>query len=636
MQVAVKAKVDEAAVCCPNANCLPYNVGNAVSFRAKPLFSSHLAGSTGDTEALGAWGYQDSYFVLNVKSDGSKYAMMKGARYSISGKPLTGLVNFVEEELDVVIDPNGHTFPACDELRNIPESNLGSEGEAELAALLGDEDSRISVEPVERARHGTGHTQEDMYDLRTGLIRFRLPDAVVWPRDEGEIEALVSLAIHKTWCLIPFGGGTNVTHSTHCPKKAIDPRPMISVDMKLMNRVLWVNEEDGLAHVEAGITGAELIQSMEKLGFTIGHEPDSYEFSTLGGWIATKASGMKQNKYGNIEDIVKEVNVVGAKGLMSHKHKMEKTSVGRSSIGIDLKSLMLGSEGCFGVITSAVIKIWPLAESRSYESVLLPNFDAGLRYVKDLSKMRAMKPASVRLLDNDQFRLGQALKESPSGLQLLRNLVSKKVGCYMGNISEKYIVCATITFEGTSDEVKIQKKLVRELASVHGGILAGSQVGKAGYDLTFAIAYLRDFALNFNILGESFETFAPWSKLTQVVEATKKRIHSEHKSRALPGVPFVCCRITQLYDDGVCIYFYFCMQMSGVAEPSDVFSMIERSARQEILDNGGSLSHHHGLGKLRSSFVPQIYSQGYMDSVVAVKEALDPNNTFGARNGIFQ
>merc|ERR1711966_523429 len=103
---------------------------------------------------------------------------------------------------------------------------------------------------------------------------------------------------------------------------------MISVDMKSMSRMLWVNEEDGLAHVEAGITGIELIQNMEKLGFTIGHEPDSYEFSTLGGWIATKASGMKQNKYGNIEDIVREVSVIGTQGLISHKHKAEKSSVG--------------------------------------------------------------------------------------------------------------------------------------------------------------------------------------------------------------------------------------------------------------------------------------------------------------------
>merc|ERR1711897_54359 len=117
---------------------------------------------------------------------------------------------------------------------------------------------------------------------------------------------------------------------------------------------------------------------MERLGFTIGHEPDSYEFSTLGGWIATKASGMKRNKYGNIEDIVREVTAVGARGPMSHEHRTEMTSVGRSSTGIDPKSLMLGSEGCFGIIVSAVLKIWPLAESKSHESVLLPNFGAGL------------------------------------------------------------------------------------------------------------------------------------------------------------------------------------------------------------------------------------------------------------------
>ena len=406
--------------------------------------------------------------------------------------------------------------------------------------------------------------------------------------------------------------------------------------MKLMCRVLWVNEEDGLIHVEAGITGIELIQSMEKLGFTIGHEPDSYEFSTLGGWIATKASGMKQNKYGNIEDIVREVSVVGAIGTrISNKHNTDKSCVGRSSTGVDLTSIMLGSEGCFGIISSAVLKIWPLAESTSHESVLLPNFDVGMRYVKELSKMRGMKPASVRLLDNEQFRLGQALKPDNSRYQTVRNIISKKVGYYLGDFTDKSVVCATITFEGSLQEVNLQKKYIREVASSHGGILAGSKVGKAGYDLTFAIAYLRDFALNYNILGESFETFVPWSKLTQVIQATKQRIYSEHKCRALPGVPFVCSRITQLYDDGACVYFYFCMQISGIADPSTVFSDIERAARQEILNNGGSLSHHHGLGKLRSPFVDQIYTQGYLDTLVAMKKAIDPGNIFGARNGVF-
>ena len=636
MQVAVKHKVAAGSISHANSNLYDkcQDVGSisplspSSSPRALQLDSSNA-------EAFGAWGYQDSYFVLNVKPDGSKQVTMKGSRYGISGKPLSGLASFVEEELHVAIDPKHSTFPSCESLENIPTTNLDSEGVAQIIAILGGDASRISSRPADRARRGTGHTQEDMYELRSGLLRFRVPDAVVWPQNEKDVQDLVNLASKNNWCLIPFGGGTNVSHSTHCPKRDIDPRPMISVDMKLMCRVLWVNEEDGLVHVEAGITGNELIQSMARLGFTIGHEPDSYEFSTLGGWIATKASGMKQNKYGNIEDIVREVSVVGTTGLMSHKHNTEKSSVGRTSTGVDLKSLMLGSEGCFGIIVSAVIKIWPLAELTSHESVLLPNFDVGMKYVKDLSKMRALKPASVRLLDNEQFRLGQALKYDTSRYESVRSLVSKKIGFHLGNFSDKSVVCATITFEGNPEEVKLQKKHVRELASVHGGILAGSKVGKAGYDLTFAIAYLRDFALNYNILGESFETFVPWSKLMEVVQATKQRIFSEHKSRALPGVPFICCRITQLYDDGACVYFYFCMQISGVVEPSHVFADIERSARQEILKNGGSLSHHHGLGKLRSPFVHQIYSQGYIDALIAMKKAIDPTNTFGARNGVF-
>jgi alkyldihydroxyacetonephosphate synthase len=162
---------------------------------------------------------------------------------------------------------------------------------------------------------------------------------------------------------------------------------------------------------------------------------------------------------------------------------------------------MLGSEGCLGVITSAVIKIWPLADEISHESVLFPSFEAGLRFVKDLSKQRMLKPASVRLLDNEQFRLGQAMTGEQSSLEWLKSYISKKMGFYLCNLSEKTVACATITFEGNATEVQFQKRIICELAVAHGGVLAGSRVSKSGYDLTFAIAYLRDFAINYNILG---------------------------------------------------------------------------------------------------------------------------------------
>ena len=123
--------------------------------------------------------------------------------------------------------------------------------------------------------------------------------------------------------------------------------------------------------------------------------------------------------------------------------------------------------------------------------------------------------------------------------------------------------------------------------------------------------------------------------LNKVCSKTKRKIYFEHKSRgALPGMPFVGCRITQLYDDGACVYFYFCISMNGVAEPSKIFSEIEMSARQEILNSGGTLSHHHGLGK-RTTLKGELYSAGYVNALISIKEAIDPVNTFGARNGVF-
>lgn len=638
IRMAIKKQLKEGYIYKSTDNFAPSSKRDDLLQGIEPLFSTQRAtqSSKGNNgESFGAWGFEDSRFVLNTSSDGSKVVIMKGSRYSISGKPLPNLVGFIEKELNVTMDPFAYTS-GCTELC-LPDDKLTVEDAARIVTAINNDTNRLSTSALDRARHGTGHTQDDIYSFRSGSFRTRLPDVVVWPRNVSEVQALISLASTYNWCMIPFGGGTNVTHSTHCPNSDVDPRLMVSVDTKMMNSVLWINEEDGLAHVESGITGRDLIEHMRRLGFTIGHEPDSYEFSTLGGWIATKASGMKQNKYGNIEDIVKEVSVVSAKGIISHKHKAKHISFGRSSAGIEPKSLMLGSEGCLGIITSAVIKIWPLAEEISHESVLFPNFDAGIRFVKDLSNKRILKPASVRLLDNEQFRLGQAMMGKLSTLEYFKSYVSKKMGFYLGNLSEKSVACATITFEGSVREVRIQKQIVSELAAASGGILAGSRVSKSGYDLTFAIAYLRDFAMNYDILGESFETFVPWSKLRDVIEKTKSTVRLEHRKRALPGLPFVCSRITQIYDEGVCVYFYFCMAINykGATDPRDVFGEIEASARREILNNGGSLSHHHGVGKLRSPFVSEIYTDGYMESMSAVKAALDPSNVFGARNGAF-
>jgi len=599
-----------------------------------------------DSEAFGAWGFSDSGFVMNVTNN-RKVVSMQGDRYRISGREMPKLVPFIEKEIGIVLDPTSSAF--CTEVKDfkIEESKIQEGDLKKIFYVLNEEHERgallrVSTNLTDRLRHGTGQTQEDMYMLRSKSVeKIRFPDCVVWPVSEKEVISLVKLAVEEKWCIIPFGGGTNVSHATRCPSRDLEPRPIISVDMRKMNRILWINSEDCCAHIEAGICGRDLVQELERRGLTIGHEPDSIEFSTLGGWIATKASGMKRNKYGNIEDIVKEVNCVSSVGVLFHGNSFlsshqSHSVIGRRATGMELSPFMMGSEGCLGIITSAVVKVWPIPERKEFECIVLPSFEVGIRFMKDLSKAQSLRPASVRLLDNVQFRFGQSLKEDS------RRLLNTVHGKISQLVAEKYYgfcsdsaVGVTVAFEGCADEVQAQKKYIRKLSSLHGGLLAGSSHGQAGYDLTFAIAYLRDFAMSYHCLGDSFETFAPWSLLEGLIVRTKNRIRSEHNARCLPGKPFISCRVTQVYDEGACVYFYFCMYTKNVKNPSKVFHDIEVAAREEIMKSGGSVSHHHGVGKIRSKFMDKVTPDSLRHVFTQVKEVFDPENVFGARNGIF-
>lgn len=589
------------------------------------------------TESFGAWGFKDSKFIITVQNDGTKNVIMSGSRYNISGRPMPNLLPFLERETNIKVDIMKTSLPCVPPQLSVNHTDITESDIELLRHEFNYEGNRISTTVNDRVRHGTGHSQEDMYNIRSGaLFKMRLPDVVVFPKSESEVSGLISLAIKQGWCLIPFGGGTNVSHATWCPSKDIEPRPIISVDMRLMNKIIQINKEDSTIHVEAGITGSQLMSEVQALGFTIGHEPDSIEFSTVGGWIATNSSGMKQNKYGNIENIVKEVRLANSNGLMWQYNKGDGASFGRVATGTNLTSMVLGSEGSLGIITSAVLKIWPIPEKKEFQSIILHNFEDGIRFVKDVAKLGALKPASVRLLDNAQFRLGQAMKSKSSFVDALKKTLVKTYANFVaGEFLPSDIACITVTFEGTSAEVQLQQKLISDLASQHGGFCAGSEIGKTGYDMTYAIAYIRDFAMTYGFLAESFETFVPWSKLTNLIASTKDCLKREHFNRALPGLPISSCRITQLYDEGVCVYFYFCMNFENVTNASEIFSEIELAARKVILSEGGSLSHHHGIGKARAALMDNVNPQNVKNVLMNIKDAFDPNNIFGARNGCF-
>jgi len=306
----------------------------------------------------------------------------------------------------------------------------------------------------------------------------------------------------------------------------------------------------------------------------------------------------------------------------------------RESIGIDPKLWVLGSEGTLGIVTSAIVKLFPVPPERHYGSVIFSDFEEGVEFMYELAQ-QSTRPASVRLMDNTQFQLGQALKpatKEEDKWEVRKSKIQKFFVTTIKGFDPDRMVACTLVFEGTAEEVAAQEQMVYSIARKYNGLKGGAENGQRGYQLTFGIAYIRDFMMNHHLIAESFETSVPWSNVTALCANVKRRIAEEHEKRRLPGRPVVTCRVTQIYDTGACIYFYFAFYAKGVENPSDVFKEIEHAAREEILKSGGSLSHHHGIGKHRRDFVPQIMSPAMVEWKRRQKVALDPMNIFGASN----
>lgn len=579
------------------------------------IYPETLPPAERDAESFDVWGFRDTRFAINE----SGHAVILGDRYELSGKELPRLLPWIRETLGIALDPKDVYQSAYPTYIMPPRENAAFQ--SEIKEFLRDE--QVTAEDQIRLRHGHGQTQEEMFAIKHEPL-VRIPDLVVFPETESEVACLIAVAKRHDVSLIPFGGGTNVTNALRC--EANELRLIVSVDMRRLNRILWIDTANQMACVQAGAIGGNLMTQLKACGYTMGHEPDSVEFSTLGGWIATNASGMKKNKYGNIEDLVLDVTVATARG------KLERSKcVPRESVGSDLRRLIFGSEGTLGIITSAIVKLFPLPEVQKYGSILFPSFAAGFAFMYELTRT-TQPPASVRLVDNVQFQFGLALKPAVQGWMSRKSALEKFFVTKIKGYEPDKLVACTLVFEGTRTEVEQQQREVYRIARHHQGMKAGGENGRRGYQLTYSIAYIRDFLMDHYIIAESFETSAAWSDALQLIENVKQRLPAEHEKRHLPGKPFVTARVTQVYRTGVAIYFYFGFYYKGVSEPSQVYLEIENIAREEILRSGGSLSHHHGVGKLRQAFLPQIMSEAALGWKQELKRSVDPTNLFGVGN----
>ncbi|XP_027721718.1 alkyldihydroxyacetonephosphate synthase, peroxisomal [Vombatus ursinus] len=561
------------------------------------------------------WGYNDSKFIFNKKGQ----IELTGKRYPLSGMVLPTFRDWLQNVLGVHID-HRTTSKASLNASDVPPSVV----KEDFLDDLKETSISYSQEADDRVFRAHGHCLHEIFLLREGMFQ-RVPDIVLWPKCHGDVVKIVDLACKHNLCIIPFGGGTSVSSGLACPVD--EKRTIVSLDTSQMNRILWVDENNLTAHVEAGITGLELERQLKESGYCTGHEPDSQEFSTVGGWVSTRASGMKKNIYGNIEDLVVHIKMVTPKGVIE-----KSCQVPRMSAGPDIHHFILGSEGTLGVVTEATIKIRPVPEYQKYGSVAFPNFEQGVACLREIAKQRCA-PASIRLMDNLQFQFGLALKPQVSSIftSFLDGLKKFYITKFKG-FDPNQLSVATLLFEGDREKVLQHEKQVYDIAAKFGGLAAGEDNGQRGYLLTYVIAYLRDLGLEFYILGESFETSAPWDRVIDLCRNVKERIARECKEKGVQFAPLSTCRVTQTYDAGACIYFYFAFNYRGISDPLTVFEQTEAAAREEILANGGSLSHHHGVGKLRKQWLKETISDVGFGILKSIKEYVDPNNIFGNKN----
>lgn len=564
------------------------------------------------------WGFRDTQF--EIGPDG--HVRMTGSRYDISGVSMPGFLPFCEDALGVRLETRDLLQPVRTEVPE-PKRNEGfcRAVEREFQA------DEYTFDERQRAIHSHGQaTGDEVYQALYGHLK-RSVDMVFFCRSEASATRITQLAREHGVCLIPYGGGTNVTGALTLPDH--EPRMIVSLDSRGLDRIEWLDKGNRQVCAQAGITGVELERQVRRDGFTVGHEPDSAELSTLGGWISTNASGMKRHRYGGIEDIVEHITMVTPEGELQTFERHP-----RQSAGVQIRPLLFGSEGNFGLITKAVLRLRPAPEETSYQSLLFPSFDRGVQFLRALSATSFL-PASIRLVDNAQFRFGHALK--PADTSPLAPVNSRLQQLFLQRVKKidlRQMSVATLVMEGTRAEVASQERLVGGLASQYGGFFAGSKNGKRGYNLTFAIAYIRDFMTKLRVMGETVETTAPWDKIDAVCAAVRDEAAAIHRDFGLPGKPFVCYRITQIYATGVCLYFTYAVYTRGF-DGAQIAVAADHRLRSAIVQAGGAISNHHGIGKFRSNILSERLPPNNAEIIRAIKTVVDPKNVYGAANGVF-
>jgi alkyldihydroxyacetonephosphate synthase len=466
-----------------------------------------------------------------------------------------------------------------------------------------------ATDRYERVTHSYGKAYRDL--VRAFRGRFdNPPDVVARPADEADLERVLAWCEGAGAAAIPFGGGTSVVGGIEPPPE----RPAVSIDLRAFDRVLEVDAVSRAARIQAGVLGPALEEQLREHGCTLRHFPQSFEYSTLGGWIATRAGGHFATLYTHIDDFVESIRAVTPRGLW------ESRRLPGSGAGPSPDRMLIGSEGILGVITEAWMRVQDAPRFRESAGVTFDSFESGASAVRALSQS-GLNPSNCRLLDGDEAALTGAL---PAG--------GGAAGAPAGGSGAGRPALLVLGFESADHDLGAWMSRALELCEDHGGRPGerrasggGSEGGSARgsaesawRDAFLQAPYLRDTLVAAGIFVETFETAVTWDRFDELVRTVKERARE-----ALGGDGTVTCRLTHVYPDGAAPYF----TVLAPARRGDELAQwheVKTAISEVIVAGGGTITHHHAVGRDHRPWYDRQRPDPFADALRAAKAAVDP------------
>jgi alkyldihydroxyacetonephosphate synthase len=498
-------------------------------------------------------------------------------------------------------DPAARRPPVALEQVSLPDSRLAAAARERLAAAVGAEHVRDGRE--DRIAHAVGRSYPDLVRIRSGDAS-SAPDAVVLPGSAEQVAAVLAACAELRVAVIPFGGGTSVVGGVEAVRDGMEAA--VSLDLRRLDSTLEVDRTSLTARLGAGLFGPEAERRLGAEGVTLGHFPQSFEYSTVGGWVATRSAGQASTGYGRIDELVEAVRCVTPVGELGTR------AVPASAAGPSVRELIVGSEGVLGVICEATLRVRPAPAARRYEGWSFASFAEGCAAFRVMEQAEASADVT-RLSDEAETGLSVAMTSTGSRAERLGRRYLRLRGHESGCI-------AILGFEGDEEDVERRRRHTAALLRAGGGVFLGPRPGEAWSRGRYAGPYLRDELLDRGVLLETLETATSWANLESLHGAVGAALGKTLGERGTP--PLVMCHVSHLYPSGASLYFTFLARQEEDALAQ--WRAAKVAASEAIVAGGGTITHHHAIGRDHRQWMRAEVGELGIELIRAAKERLDP------------